>query len=117
MQSREFYQVLPKEPILSKSVIHFLSHCQRHIFIKYVLRIRSSEMLLFQDEESGSSVNELGLTNVGGIFLVLLVGVVCSVAMAVAEKAFGDRYVIPNYVGDGLVQKSYAVCMQQDEGR
>ena len=47
----------------------------------------------FQDEESGSSVNELGLTNVGGIFPVLLVGVVCSVAMAVAEKGIGGRYV------------------------
>ena len=48
----------------------------------------------FQDEESGSSVNELGLTNVGGIFLVLLVGVVCSVAMAVAEKGIGERYLV-----------------------
>ena len=47
----------------------------------------------FQDEESGSSVNELGLTNVGGIFLVLLVGVVFSVAMAVAEKGIGERFI------------------------
>ena len=48
-------------------------------------------MVSFQDEDSGSSVNELGLTNVGGIFLVLLVGVLCSVAIAVAEKGFGER--------------------------
>ena len=53
--------------------------------------MRSLELLPFQDNDSGSSVNELGLTNVGGIFLVLLVGVVCSVAIAVAEKGFGSR--------------------------
>ena len=42
---------------------------------------------MLQDEDSGS-VNELGLTNVGGIFLVLLVGVVFSVAMAIVERVY-----------------------------
>ena len=36
-------------------------------------------------------MNELGLMNVGGIFLVLLIGIVLGVVMAAAEKLW-DNY-------------------------
>ena len=36
-------------------------------------------------------MNELGLMNVGGIFLVLLIGIVLGVLMAAAEKLW-DNY-------------------------
>ncbi len=58
-----------------------------------------------QKEDASSSVNELGLTNVGGIFLVLLVGVIASVAMAAAEKAYDkirkSRSIVGAVAGNG----------------
>ena len=84
VRSREFRQFLSKGiSYRNQSLIPF--------HFRQLWRMRSLELLPFQDNDSGSSVNELGLTNVGGIFLVLLVGVVCSVAIAVAEKGFGSR--------------------------
>ena len=43
------------------------------------------------DSEGSGGVNELGLLNVGGIFLVLLLGIVLGLVMAAVERIW-DSY-------------------------
>ena len=44
---------------------------------------------MFQEEEEGGSVSELSMTNVGGIFLVLVLGIVMGAGMAGLEYLVG----------------------------
>ena len=44
-----------------------------------------------KEEQSKEDANELGLKNIGGIFLVLISGLVCGILAAVAEFIWKSR--------------------------
>jgi hypothetical protein len=54
----------------------------------YLLLLTDQKFLLFfqEEESSASGVSALNLINVGGIFLVLLIGLVLGIFMAAIEK-------------------------------